>query len=315
MSKTIAQGWIGVDIGGTNTKIAWVDEQGHLAFLERVYTCDTLGNADDFVQHILNGVNRVIGQAGARPAGIGIASPGLQIPGGLGTQFSVNLPFLNGFSLKDFFSQKLNLPVVVNNDLVAHSLGEYRFGSGRGIERFLSVSLGTGVGHTYIENGRPQLSSYGVSGDSGRMILEVGSQLCDSSGVYGSAEALCGVHGIEQLAQGSAFSTAQEVINAAREQNDPTAQAILRVVSRHLAQLLVNLACIYFPQVISITGGQTEAGPFFLSECQAEFDRISSLFFMQYFRMTGQPGELRIVKAEAGGLAGLLGSIVPLLPV
>lgn len=312
---TIEQGWIGVDIGGTNTKIAWVDEKGHPSFLERVYTRDTRGHVDDFVQHILAGVNRVREQAGISPVGIGIASPGLQIPGGLGTQFSVNLPFLNGFSLKDFFSEKLSLPVVVNNDLVAHSLGEYRFGAGRGVERFLSVSLGTGIGHTYIENGQPQLTIHGVSGDSGRMILEVGSQICDSSGVYGSAEALCGVHAIEELAQGTAFSSAQEVINAAREQNDPTAQAILKVVSRRLAQLLVNLASIYFPQVIAITGGQTEAGPFFLSECQAEFDRLSNLFIKQYFRMTGQPRELRIVKAEAGGLAGLLGSIVPLLPV
>ena len=86
-------------------------------------------------------------------------------------------------------------------NLVAHSLAEASFGLGKGVERFLSVSLGTGIGHTFIYKGKPQLTFNGTSGDSGRMILDPNSTIADSSGVYGSAEALCGVRAIEILAE------------------------------------------------------------------------------------------------------------------
>jgi len=311
------QYFIGVDIGGTNIKIAVIDNEGNHFCLIRFFNRGIELTKEKYFNFLLNKIIKIQKKGKRTISGIGISLPGLQMTDGSGTLYSVNLPLLNGFNIKKFFFENVHLPISVTNDLVSHSLGEYQFGSGKGVERFLSVSLGTGIGHTFIVNGKPLIIINGISGDSGRMILDPVSNLCDSGGVIGSAEALCGVKAIEYLVEEKKlkhkFYYTSDVIAAARERNDPEAREILSIISRRVAQLLVNLASIFSPELISLTGGQVEAGDFFIIECQKEFNRLSSNFFNHYFQAIGKEKSVQIVKAKAGGLAGLLGSIVPLL--
>ena len=85
----------------------------------------------------------------------------------------------------------------------------------------------------------------------------------------------------------------------------------MSIIGRRLAILLISLSAIYFPQIISLTGGQTEAGHFFIQECQKEFDRRAGHFFEDVGKSMGNDQKIKILKSEAGGLAGLIGSIVP----
>ena len=309
--------YVGIDIGGTNTKIALVDSNGGYTCLNRIFYGESGLSLDLFLQKVTVEVAQLAAANEGNLSGIGISSPGLQMENGHGTLNSVNMPILNEFDLKNFFEDRFHLPAVVNNDLVAHSLAESRFGLGKGVDRFLSVSMGTGIGHTFIYKGKPQLIMNGISGDSGRMIIDPVSTIVDSSGVYGSAEALCGVRAIELLAKehytGEKHYSAQEVISKAHDENEVTAIKIMTVISHRLALLLINLSTIYFPEVISITGGQTEAGPFFIEECQKEFDRRVSVFFDDIARSRGQEHGICIHKSRTGGLTGLIGSIVPFL--
>jgi glucokinase len=307
--------YIGIDIGGTNTKVALVNQKGEISLLRRVYYKEFELALDEFLDQVLTIVNDVI-DTGVEPfESIGISCPGLQMENGRGVLYSINMPILNKFDLKNFFESTLKLPVAILNDLVAHSLAESSFGVGKGVERFLNVSLGTGVGHTFIYKGKPQLSINGISGDSGRMVIDPDSDLKDSGGITGSAEALCGVKAIEIL--GKKFFNkeyaAQEIIKMAREQNNPDAVEIMSMVSHKLALLLIDLSAIYFPELISLTGGQTEAGQFFIDECQKEFDERGSVYFDGIMNFLGKDRDIRILKAEAGGLAGVIGSIVPFL--
>jgi len=309
--------YVGIDIGGTNTKIALVDSLGKYSSLRRVYYGDRELSLESFLEHVVAVVEDLINSKRESIAGIGISSPGLQMENGHGTLISVNMPILNRFDLKQYFEAQFKLSVSVANDLVAHSLTESFFGLGKGVERFLSVSLGTGIGHTFIYKGEPQLSFCGTSGDSGRMILDSNSAIIDPSGVSGSAEALCGVRAIEILAEkyypGKQKFSAQEMITKAREEKDAVAISIMTEISHRLALLLVDLSAIYFPEVISITGGQTEAGSFFVEECQKEFDRRAASFFNEIGASCGKEQKIRIQKSESGGLAGLVGSIIPFL--
>lgn len=309
--------YIGIDVGGTNTKIALIDSKGNLYHLTRLYNRDIELTKEKFLSLLVEKTNEIINKANQVISGIGISLPGLQKSDGSGTLFSINLPFLNGINFKKFFLNEYNLPVSIINDLVAHSLGEYQFGTGQKAKRLLYVSLGTGIGHTFINNGRPLIVINGISGDSGRMILDINSPICDASGVYGSAEALCGVKAIEDLIEKRGlkkkFCYSYEIIEAAKKQKDPDAMEILSIISHRVAQLLVNLASIFFPEIIALTGGQVEAGEFFIYECRNEFYKLSSNYFNQYFQLIGENRNIQIVKAETGGLAGLLGSIVPFL--
>ncbi len=309
--------YVGVDIGGTNTKIGLISQKGEIKNLRRLLNKDIELTIDNFLNLVLMEIKEIINTAENPVMGIGISTPGLQMKNGRGTLSSINMPILNNVDQQSYFETHTNLPVVVHNDLVAHSLAESYFGAGRGIDRFLSVSLGTGIGHTFILNGVPQLSLGGVSGESGRMVLDISSTDRDSLGVIGTAEAVCGVRAIETLAKekysiDKTFS-AHDVISAAKTGADPVAIEIMTEIARRLAHLLVNLSSIYFPQVISLTGGQTEAGDFFLDKCRSEYSKFSQDFFDEFLALSGEKERVRIVKSETGGLTGLLGSIVPFL--
>lgn len=305
--------YIGIDIGGTNTKLAIVNHQGEIFDLQRINYGEFELTLEKFLDRITFVLDTLIRNATQPFEGIGMACPGLQMESGNGTIYSVNLPILNRVDLKGFFERKFALPVMVLNDLVAHGLAESSFGAGRGIERFLSVSLGTGIGHVFIYRGKPQLSLNGISGDSGRIIIDPASDMKDSGEIHGSVEALCGVKAIEILGK-KIFDknlTAREIISIAGEQNDPKAVEIMSIIGRRLAILLFDLSTIYFPELISLTGGQTEAGQFFIDECQKEFDSRGQAYFDSIMNILGKSSKIRIIKARAGGLAGVIGSIVP----
>jgi len=309
--------YIGVDIGGTNTKIALISQVGRISNVRRIINKEITLSKENFLYLVLQNIQSISNSSLLPIMGIGISSPGLQIENGRGTLFSINMPILNKVDLYEYFNAHTGLPIVVHNDLVAHGLAESYFGSGKGVGRFLIVSLGTGIGHTFILNGRPQLSLFGVSGDSGRMVLDCHSTDRDSLNVSGTAEAMCGVRAIETLARlkyhcEKSFSS-HEVITAAKSGTDPIAIEIMSEIARRLAILLVNLSSIYFPQVISLTGGQTEAGDFFLDTCRGEFNKLSQGFFDSLQELTGFSEKARILKSDSGGLTGLLGSIVPFL--
>lgn len=309
--------FIGVDIGGTNTKIALVTQQGEISHLCRIATWCGEPMLENLLNRVSEAVDAIIAEAAHPIFGIGIAVPGLQMITGDGPLYTVNLPFLSRFNLKKYFADRYQIPVQVSNDLVAHSLAESYFGAGKGVDRLLSVSLGTGVGHIFVDHGVPLVIVNGISGDSGRMILDPHSDLCDSSGIYGSADALCGVKAIETLAQKlyphMVTYKAKDVISAACEKNDPIAQQILTIVAYHTGHLLMNLSSIFFPEVIVLTGGQVEAGEFFMTECRKEFARLSARFFDEYFHLNGQERQIQVIKSQTGGLTGLIGSIIPFL--
>jgi len=309
--------YVGVDIGGTNTKIALISQKGEINNLRRLLNKDIELTIDNFLNLVLMEIKEIINAAENPVMGIGISTPGLQMKNGRGTLTSINMPILNNVDQQSYFETHTNLPLVVHNDLVAHSLAESYFGAGRGIGRFLSVSLGTGIGHTFILNGVPQLSLGGVSGESGRMVLDIYSTDQDSIGVIGTAEAVCGVRAIETLAKEkypiNKTYSAHDVISAAKTSADPIAIEIMNEIARRLAHLLVNLSSIYFPQVISLTGGQTEAGNYFLDRCRLEYSKLSQNFFDEFLALSGEKAGVKIVKSETGGLTGLIGSIVPFL--
>lgn len=311
-----AKKYLGIDIGGTNSKIALITENGEIISLSRVYYDDFELTIDNLLKKIIEVADPILSIAENEVGGIGISQPGLQMDNHHGSLYSVNMPILNKFDMKSYFFRKYQLPVSVINDLISHSLAEARFGTGRGVKRFLNVSLGTGIGHAFINSGEPQYMYAGISGESGRMIIDPDAESFDVVGIRGSSEALCGVKAIEQLAvqMNQEPLSAQEVISRAREVNDPCCVEIMKIIARRLAVLLINLVVIYFPDKVALAGGQTEAGDFFINECQKEFDRRTLNFFTDLaVSISGEERQIQIVKAQAGGLAGLKGSIIPLL--
>ena len=306
---------LGFDIGGTSTKLGIVDQTGKIDHF-RQFPTDARGtDASVFVECLIQNIRECLDQADSEVVGIGMSVHGYADEARTGPILCFNTPALHGLNLKQIVADAFSLPVIVNNDLTAHAMAEYAFGSGRGARRFLCLAVGTGVGAGVIVNGEPLRYVGGCAGDTGHIIIEPGGPTC-SSGCRGCAEALCGVPGIERLARhhyGHAVS-AREVISATRAGNDPEAAAIIRQVGGYLGQLLASLSVIYLPDRIALTGGTAEAGPVLLEAVTDRFEMLVGDYHRNFVQMGGDYYQgTEIVLGEMRGETGVVGAVVELL--
>jgi glucokinase len=306
---------LGIDIGGTNTKIGLVDRAGQVSAFQRFSTEAHGSSPEDFMRRLDQHARRALEQAGREVAGLGLSVHGFTDEARTGPFLCLNTPALEGANLRAFLEGRFNLPVVVNNDLTAHALAEYTFGSGRGARRFLCLALGTGLGAGVIVEGQPLRFLGGCAGDNGHVLIEPGGPAC-STGCRGCAEALCGVAGIERLAaeKYGAPVAAHQVIAAARRGDDPVARAVMAQIGRYLGQALASLSVIYLPERIALTGGTAEAGAVLLEAARERFEQLVGDYHRTFAGLAGDYYTgVEIGFGQARGETGVIGAAVELL--
>ncbi len=303
---------IGIDIGGTHAKIGLVSVDGAISAFRRIPTRAQGTDPDPFLEDLIANAREVRIAAPAPPVGIGISTHGYIDDARRGPIVCANTPALRGVDLRGLFAETFGLPVVVNNDLTAHALAEYHYGSGRGARRFLCMAMGTGLGAGVVINGQALRFIGGKAGDTGRVIVEPGGPP-DVYGARGSAEALCGVPGIERLARREYGRDvpAHEVIRAAREGADERAVRVMAQIGDYLGQALASLCSIYLPERVAITGGTAEAGAPLLDACRRRFDALVA----DYHRAIVESAPdfysgVEIVLGEMRGETGMVGAVV-----
>jgi glucokinase len=151
---------------------ALVDPAGHLVN-ERSCPTDAGQGIEAVARRLaemLKGIARSSGPE--RPVGCGVASPGLiDREAGL-IRYAANIPGANQFPLRQRLEESLSLPVMIDNDLRLHALGEFAAGAGRGRRHFLFVAVGTGVGSALYIDGRPYAGAHGAAGEIGHITLD-----------------------------------------------------------------------------------------------------------------------------------------------
>ena len=169
MSSSIV---LGIDIGGTNTKLGLVAPDGSIRSAKKMRT-DANGNRpDDFFSRLFAVIDEIRTDAEADMIGIGISSHGEVDRERRRPIICPNTPALRNIDVRGALEQRYGLPVVMNNDLTAHAVGEYFFGCGGGIERFMCMAIGTGLGAGMIVAGKPLIIDGGNSGNTGLIILD-----------------------------------------------------------------------------------------------------------------------------------------------
>ncbi len=305
---------LGIDIGGTHTKLGLVNPLGEISAFRRIPTDARGHDAGPYLDKLTATAQAILAEADAPIIGVGLSAHGHWDDARRTSVLCENTPALQGLEMAKILEDAFALPVVINNDLTAHALAEYVYGSGYGVRRFMVMAIGTGLGVGVIVNGEPLRYIEGTPGDSGRLILEPGGAP-DVLGVRGSAEGLCGVAGIERMAaeRYGREIRAYEVIQAARVGNDPIANAIMTQVGTYLGQALALLSPVFLPNKIALTGGTTEAGPVLLEAVQAQFDA----WMGDYHRTLAREApdyysEIEIVIGEMRGETGVVGAVVEL---
>jgi glucokinase len=265
---------IGVDLGGTNLRIAAMDEQGTLIEKVTLGTKVALGRErvlDDMCDAIRRLAEKYRGSHTL--AGIGIGVPGIiDMATGM-IRESPNLPGWSDSPVRSEIEQRLNTRVILENDANAAAFGEKWMGAGRQVNDMAMLTLGTGVGGGIILDGRVWHGMNGMAGEFGHTTVEPEGVRCGCGNLgcveqYASATAVMRM-AREVIAGGRASAlanaassdpefSARAVYNLAI-QGDEEARKIFRRVGRALGITLSNLVNSLNLPMYVIGGGVSSA--------------------------------------------------------
>jgi glucokinase len=285
---------IGLDIGGTTTKIAIVSNDGSV---DALTTIPTAGPAPALLEAVLER----IADLPECSNGIGVGVAGFVDEARSMMAYNPNVAWLEGFPLRAELEQRSGRRVALDSDSNAACLAEFTFGVGRGSRRFLCLSIGTGVGGGMIVDGEIVRLAHGGLGDIGHVIVQPFGPLC-GSGCHGCAEALISAPGI--LARwGQNGDGVREIVRAAQE-GDAKAAALLVETGRLLGIAIASQAVVLFPDVVAIAGGVAEADELLLAPAREAIEALTGPFYRSALRME---------RAALGWRAALVGAALPLL--
>ena len=309
--------YVGVDIGGTNLKAGLVDENGVLLATQKMKVASI---ADDdglawtvasLVQELAHTVNISVSDV----ASVGVGIPGtVEIRSG-SINYTCNLPLRN-VPLRKLFHRYLSIPLYIENDANCAALAEFLVGVGRDSKRFVTITLGTGVGAGIVHNGKIYHGANGMAGEVGHMVIQRGGLPCPCGRhgcweQYASATALKRMtaaalaahpHSIlaQVVAENEGRVSGQSAFIAARR-GDPVGQQVCDEYVDYLACGVVNVVNIFQPDTLAIGGGvSNEAEEQLLLPVQQRVARESI--------PCGRDRRTRIVKAELGNRAGIIGA-------
>jgi glucokinase len=284
---------IGVDVGGTKILAGLIARDGTVVGHREYPT--PIENENALLDGLEAAVREFIDES-VVAVGFGIPSQIDQRHGiALG---SVNIP-LRGVPFRRKMTDRLGVPVGMDNDANAAAIAEWKAGAGRGTTDMVMLTLGTGVGGGLILGGKPYRGWFGAGAEIGHMVIVHDGVPCRCGG-RGHLESYASGKAADELAA-EAFGPAADahrLVRLARE-GDPLAVRILTGIGEHLGSGIANIVNIFNPELIVVGGGFAAAGELLFEPAQAIADREVLVSVRDSYR---------IVRAELGTSAGMIGA-------
>lgn len=300
---------IGVDLGGTNIKGGVVNLQGQVL---RRMSLETLsqegpGRVLDQIAHL---VQELKGREKIR--GVGMGCPGLVEPTLGIVRDPPNLKGWKEVNVKGNLEDRLRLKVEVANDVNAAALGELHFGAGRGMNDFICITLGTGVGGGLILDGKLFTGRRGAAGEIGHMPVDIFGPRC-RCGNSGCLERYVGAEYIVARAQeklrdnprsllsslGKDVKLTPKLIAEAAQRGDGLAKEVFRETGEIVGALLSGVVNLLNLELIIVGGGVARAGELIFGPMRKALEERT---------MNGEIQRVRIVTTLLGEDAGLIGA-------
>ncbi|XP_077992295.1 bifunctional UDP-N-acetylglucosamine 2-epimerase/N-acetylmannosamine kinase-like [Glandiceps talaboti] len=263
------QSALAVDLGGTNLRVAIISKAGKIIDMISRATPQSNNTRLDTLLDMLEEALKSASSHNCRVLGVGVSTGGRVNPHeGVVMHSTKVLDGWNKIDLRTPISNRLHLPVWVDNDGNCAALGERKFGHGKGVNDFLTVATGTGIGGGLVLNGRLVHGSNFCAGELGHIAVSLDGPdcLCGSKGcveAYSSGIALQReakkLHEAGHLVvNGMVINTDEEVtakhlIQAAQLDNKE-AQRILDIGAEALGTALVSMLHMLNPSVIILCG-------------------------------------------------------------
>lgn len=307
---------VGVDVGGTNTVVGLLDEEGRVIGIERISTLAASG-PDPLFDRIAASIRALLDRAGIS---VDRVTVGMGIPGFVDREAGIALNSGNlawrGVPVVAAMRQRLGRPVSIDNDVRMYVYGEALRGAGVGFRHVLGVTVGTGLAAAYYTDGRFLYGGGDMAGELGHLPIESIPYPC-VCGLIGCLETVASATGIVRLTRdliarerlastlpsrfpgdGLPGLTAMDV-SAACEDGDPAAAEAMRRAGHLLGQGLAYASTLLSPDVIIIGGGVAAAGDTLLAPMRGAMEQL----IMRDYRE-----RLTIIPAVLGDQAGLIGS-------
>ncbi len=282
---------IGIDIGGTNTSLGIVDNNGR-CIKKKSFSTSANKSIEEFIAKLVSSIREIstISSREVRPAGIGIAAPAAQRREGL-IQNPANLLW-GTVNIADLLKQHFDIPIAVINDSNAVALGEMKYGLAQNMKNFVAITLGTGLGAGVVVNGELVNGENGFAGELGHIVVEPNGRMCGCKRrgcveTYVSATGICRT-AIELIANELDVSklraltynelTAKTLYDLAVA-GDVLALKAFQVTGEIFGKMLASTVVSFDPEAIILSGGLVRAGELLLKPTLKSFDEnvLSSL--------------------------------------
>lgn len=275
---------VGIDIGGTKTLIGFVDPDGNILLEESIKT-EHKDSAELYVKYVSEKINSFYEEKlnGYTIAGIGLAVP-------CGNRFTgyVENPSNFNWGNVDFIGlmkKYIDQPIILLNDAKAAAVGEHHYGKAKGMQNFIVITIGTGLGSGIVLNGELFYGQNSLAGELGHVSVNPNGRKC-TCGKSGCLETYVSSNGLRRTALElmSHYLAPSELryynfdqidskkIFELAEKGDSLAIQVFDETSKILARGLSDAAINFDPEAFILCGGVVNSGDFLIQGLKKYFE-------------------------------------------
>jgi len=285
MNEKVKNQVIGVDISLDETSYAIVDVRGNIIAREGFET-QAHPDLSEYVGYLSE---RIVMLAECNGGFENIRSMGISAPSGNFLTGCIenapNLQWKGVIPMAAMLRDQLGIAVALGNDAHLAGLGEHAFGCAHGMNNFVLITLGHGIGSCIFSNGDVHLGADGFAGEVGHTCVTYNGRVC-GCGKKGCLEAYCGANGIVKTAQEMMAESDQpslmrtierltpKKITECCEQGDEMAIEVYRRTGVILGTAMAGYASLLDPEAIVFAGGVSHAGHWLLEPAHEVFENL-----------------------------------------
>lgn len=305
---------IGIDIGGTNSEVAWIDVNGKI-LKQSSFDTKKFNTPELLVEELgeyINIENKNFSEYNV--IGIGIGAPNGNYYNGT-VEFAPNLGWDGIVYLAEMFQEKTKLPTKLTNDANAAAYAEMLYGGAQKMKNFLVVTLGTGLGSGIVVNGQILYGSNGFAGELGHTIVENNGRLCgcgrkgcletyaSATGIVRTIHQFLEASKIESVLRGKADIDAKMIIDAAKSGDDCAIRSV-EYTGKILGQHLSDYIALFAPEAIFLAGGLAKAHELLIPHIETSIDEN----ILKIFKESAQVYPSKLIDQNTGllGAAALM---------
>lgn len=264
--------FISIDLGGTNVRVAKIDEEGNILAVLKSSSYAKEGR-EKMISNMKELIQQIPGYEEC--AGIGIGAPGAcdQEKGCLLTD--TNVPGLKDYPIVKDFEDTFHMPVRIENDADVAGLGEAIYGIGKEYPSVFYITISTGIGGAFILNKKVVSGRKGFGAEIANLVIDPSREKINYLAKGAVENEASGTAIIRKANQklNRTVAHAGEVFQLAREGN-PIAQEIIDGAIHDIAQMLASISAVIAPHIFILGGGFMKSSDYFMEDLRKYYAEL-----------------------------------------